>query len=420
MLRRALSILLACLVLGQGAARAGDADRWIPSWTASPQPVWGDPFPLPVLAPPALDDQTIRQPLRLSLGGRRLRVELSNAYGPAPLAIGAASVARTVPGGAVEPGTIRLVTLSGRRSFTIPPGASVLSDPIDLATAPLASLAVSLHVPAPTPVSTFHWDGLQTAEIAPGDQVDRDRLADARPMTTRLLLSRVVVEAPRGARAVVAFGDSITDGAASSLDANRRWPDVLAERLAPAEVAVLNAGISGARLLKDGMGRNALARFGRDVLQQAGVSAVVVLIGINDISWPGHVFDPQAPRPGADDLIAGYRQLVAQAHAANLRILGATLTPFRGALAGTPLEGYYTPEKDRLRQEVNAWIRTAGAFDAVVDLDAVLRDPADPLRLRSEYDSGDHLHASDAGNEAIAQAVLAALPADLKGLIAGP
>ncbi|WP_211100204.1 SGNH/GDSL hydrolase family protein [Azospirillum halopraeferens] len=404
MMHRRFLALAAVTVLAMGSARAAE---WVPSWTASPQPLWDDSFPLPVLVPGDPGDRTVRQVLRVSLGGPRLRIEVSNAYGAAPLAIGAAAVALAgdAPPGAVVPGSVRPVTVSGRRSFTVPPGASALSDPVDLAVDPLGSIAVSLYLPQPGPVTTFHWDGLQTAAIAPGNQVDRDAVTDAVPTTTRPYLSRVIVEAAEGARTVVAFGDSITDGAASTLDANRRWPDFLAARLAPHNIAVLNAGISGARLLHDGMGRNALARFDRDVLAQGDVAAVVVLIGINDIAWPGHPFAPDLPPPAVDDLIAGYRQLIARARVAGVPIVGATLTPFRGALAGTPFEGYHTPEKDRLRHEVNAWIRESGAFDAVLDLDAVLRDPDDPSRLRPDYDSGDHLHASDAGNKAIADAV---------------
>ncbi len=226
-----------------------------------------------------------------------------------------------------------------------------------------------------------------------------------RTTTARLLLSAIQVEAAEGTQAVAILGDSITDGASASLGRDTRWPDVLAERLAPHGVAVINAGISGARLLSDGMGEKALARFGRDVLEQPGVRTAIVLIGINDISWPGTAFARQEKRPTLAALKSGYGQLIAQARSRGVRVIGTTLTPFAGALPGTPLDDYYQEEKDALRQRLNAWIRDSGSFDAVLDFDAWARDPAHPLRLLPAYDSGDHLHPGDAGNRALAEAV---------------
>ena len=213
---------------------------------------------------------------------------------------------------------------------------------------------------------------------------------------------RLLVDARPGAHTIIALGDSITDGNGSTPDANRRWPDLLAQRLPG--VAVVNAGISGARLLGDKMGQNALARFGQDVLAHPGSKTVIVLLGINDIGWPGSPFAPGDPAVNADQLIAGYRQLIALARLHQVRIVGATLPPFEGALAGTPFAGHYSRDKDEVRQAVNHWLRTAGAFDAVVDFDAVLRDPAHPARLLPAYDSGDHLHPGDAGYQAMAAA----------------
>jgi lysophospholipase L1-like esterase len=203
----------------------------------------------------------------------------------------------------------------------------------------------------------------------------------------------------------VALGDSITDGAGATMDRDTRWPDFLAARLVDKQVAVLNAGISGARLLQDKMGDNALARLDRDVLSQPGIVSVIVMIGINDISWNHMAFAPGDGAADAEQLIAGYRQLIARAHARNVRIIGATLTPFEGALKDTPLIGYYTADKERVRQSVNEWIRRGGEFDDVVDFDALLRDPAHPTRLLPAYDSGDHLHPGDAGNKVMADAV---------------
>ncbi len=236
--------------------------------------------------------------------------------------------------------------------------------------------------------------------------------------TARPLLTGIQVEADQTARAVAVIGDSITDGATASLDKDSRWPDFLAARLAPHGVAVVNAGISGARLLSDGMGVNALARLERDVLAQPGVRSVVVVLGINDIAWPGTTFAREAPRPTLEALTAGYRQLIEQARSRGLRVIGATLTPFEGALPGTPLEDYYHPDKDALRRQVNDWMRNSGAFDAVIDFDAALRDPAHPARMAARFDSGDRLHPGDEGNRAMADAV--DLDALLPGLGATP
>lgn len=407
----ALALMLALVFPPLGRAEEAPATgmAWTTVWAASPQPRWEGDFPLPVLAPPSLWNQTVRQRVKIGIGGARLRLVLSNRYGDTPVTIGTATLAGAAEKAALMPETLRTVTFGGAPSATIPSGADVVSDAIDLPVAARDELAVSLYFPQPTAMSTFHWDGGQTGFLTTGDATSRPAFDVEATTTTRLVLSAILAEAPVGTGTIVALGDSITDGAASTLDANRRWPDYLAERLAPRGISVVNAGISGNRLLRVKMGESALARFDRDVASLPDVKAVVVLIGINDISWPRHVFAPELEMPTAGALIDGYRQLAAKAHARNIRILGATLTPFEGALSGTPFHGYYSLEKDQLRQELNAWIRAGGAFDAVVDLDAVLRDPAAPERLRHEFDSGDHLHASDAGNEAIAEAVAAAL-----------
>lgn len=250
-------------------------------------------------------------------------------------------------------------------------------------------------------------NGRQTGWIVAGDQTRASVLETTKrsATTARPLLTGIQVEAARPARAVAVLGDSITDGATASQDKDTRWPDFLAARLAPRGVAVINAGISGARLLSDGMGVNALARLERDVLAQPGVRSMIVLLGINDISWPGTAFAPKAVRPSLDELTAGFRQVIEQAHSRGIRVVGATLTPFEGALPDTPLEDYYHVDKDALRQELNEWIRRSGVFDAVIDFDAVLRDPAHPSRIDPRFDSGDRLHPGDAGNRAMAEAV---------------
>lgn len=375
------------------------APHWVASWQASPQPVWGSDFLFPTLIPGQLPDQTFRQSARLSLGGARLRVRLSNAYGTRPLRIGAASVAAHT-GDTPQP-----LRFDGQPGVVIGPGQDRLSDPLPLATADRQALQVSVYLPEHTPLQTFHWEGRQTSWIAPGDQHRLPALHGASSTTARLLLSGIEVEAAASTRSVVVIGDSITDGATASLDQDQRWTDHLAARLAPEGVAVVNAGISGGRLLRDGMGESALGRFQRDVLDQPGVASVIVLIGINDISWPGTAFARDETRPTLAELQAGYRDLAQRAHARGLRILGATLPPFAGALPRTPLDDYYAADKDALRQQLNAWLRTDSPFDAVIDLDAALRDPADPSRIAAAYDSGDHLHPGDAGNRAMAEAV---------------
>lgn len=408
------------------AAGASPAPAWVATWQASPQPVWGADFLFPSNVPPELRDQTVRQVARVSLGGSRLRIVLSNVYGKQSLTVGKATVARPRQGsgddGAVADGSLHTVTFGGQEAATILPGASLVSDPVALPVPALSPVAVSLYLPSVTPINTFHWDGRQTGWIVSGDQTQGStlRMTDraTQSTTARPLLTVIQVETAQAARAVAVIGDSITDGATASLDKDSRWPDFLAVRLAPHGVAVINAGISGARLLSDGMGVNALARLERDVLGQPGVRSVIVMLGINDIAWPGTAFAKHDDRPTLKSLTAGYRQLIAQAHSRGIRVVGATLTPFEGALPDTPLADYYQPGKDALRQQVNEWIRHGGAFDGVIDFDAVLRDSAHPTRMAARFDSGDRLHPADEGNRAMADAVH--LDALLPGIGATP
>ena len=387
------------------AAPSDPDEHWIASWTASPQPRWDGDFALPINAPDSLWKQTVRQIARVSLGGHRVRIVLSNEYGTRPLHIGAAHIALAAAGASIVAGSDRVLTFGGQADVTIPPGAPALSDPVELAVAPLGSVAVSLYLSEPTAPASFHWDARQTSYVVAGDQTAATTIKPDATFSSRLFLRSVLLDGPGDAHAVAALGDSITDGNGSSMERNRRWPDFLAQRLAGQQVAVLNAGISGARVLRDKMGVNALARFDRDVLDQPGIEAVIVLIGINDIGWNGSALGPQEPIATADELIAGYRQLIARAHLRGVRVIGATLTPFEGALQDTPMQGYYGADKERVRQAVNRWIRESGAFDAVVDFDAAVRDPAHPQRLLPAYDSGDHLHPGDEGYRVMAEAV---------------
>ena len=340
---------------------------------------------------------------------------LSNEYGPWPLKVGAAHIALSDKGCAIVAGSDKPLTFGGRPSIVIPPGAPAVSDPVELSVAPLSSVVVSFFVPDVTPVTTFHWDACQTTYVIAGNKIGEPDFKAGSTFTARVLLRQILVDAPANARAIVAFGDSITDGNNSTPDTNRRWPDVLARRLAEAggpPVAVLNEGISGARILTDRMGVNALARFDRDVLRHRHADTVILMMGINDIGWPDSILDPHAPAPSAEDVIAGYQQLIARAHLHNMRILGATLTPFADAFKGSPLSDYCSPAKEQTRQAVNNWIRESAAFDGVIDFDAVVRDPNRPSYIQAAFDSGDHLHPTDAGYKAMAESI------DLK-LLAG-
>ncbi|QGZ41214.1 lysophospholipase L1-like esterase [Pseudoduganella flava] len=381
--------------------------QWQTSWYAAPQPTWGADFALPTNVPAAVNGSTVREVVRLSTGGARVRVQLSNRYGTAPQTIGAVRIARTAADAgatsAIVPGD-RVLAFAGRSSVTIPAGGTVTSDPADFPVAALARLTVSAWLPAAAPLTTFHWGAQQTGYIVAGDATAAPALPQAAELHGRAFLTAVQVESERAAT-VVALGDSITDGNGSTPDWHRRWPDQLADRLARDGIGVANAGISGARLLSARMGVKAEDRFAHDVLEQPGVRAVVVLLGTNDIGWPGTAFAPHEPPMTAQRLIAGYRALIARARARGVTIVGGTLPPFKGALPGTPFAGYWTPAKEAVRREVNGWIRDSGEFDAVADFDAALRDPSDPERIRPEYDCGDHLHPGDAGYAAMAAAV---------------
>jgi lysophospholipase L1-like esterase len=337
--------------------------------------------------------------MRASIGGRRVRVALSTMLSGEPLRIGAAHLAIHAGRGALVPGTDRVLTFSGEPSFVVPPGVLVLSDPVDLDVAPLADLAVSLYLPGPTGPPSSHTIGTRTSYVASGNRAGDAVLPDGVTTTTAYAwISSVDVTGPPEAFAIVAYGDSITDGYATTIDAHRAWPARLAERLRAdrrtRHVAVVNQGISGNQVLRHGAGLSMLARFDRDVLSRPGVKWVVLLGGINDINIRGRFgTEPMT----ADELIDGYEQLIARCHARGLRIVGATVTPQEGQRTATA-------EGEAIRQAVNAWIRTSGRFDAVVDFDAAVRDPGRPARLRPEFDPGDHIHPNDAGNEAMAAA----------------
>jgi lysophospholipase L1-like esterase len=404
--RRLLSIVLSLLSFTVTAAEVDT--HWVASWGASPfafQSYVPSPPPLP------LTNQTLRQKLRISVGGEQIRLRFSNELGTTPLTIGGATVAIAGAETSVATATLRTVTFGGQPSLTIPAGAPALSDPIDLPVADLAELAVSLYLPVTTAPATLHMGRTAYVSTA-GDFTQAATLTGATLTTNLLFLTGVYVNTDADVAVLVTFGDSITDGTASTPHTYRSWPDQFAARVATGQagrrIAVVNAGISGNQVLQDGAGTSALSRFDRDVVATAGVSHVVVLEGINDLGTSGRPFPGTTAPLGAvrtaADLIAGYRQLIARAHAHGIKIFGATLTPFAGAF-----EGYYTPAKDEIRLEINQWIRTSGEYDGVIDFEAAIRDGANPRVMRKEFDSGDKLHPGDAGYQQMADSIDPAL-----------
>jgi len=372
--------------------------HWVTSWFAPAQPTWGTDFVLPLGMPQHLEDVTLRQHLRIGLGGQRLRLVVSNEYGRTPLKVAGMHVGVDAASGVHA-------TFQGAREVVVAAGAKAVSDPVAMPVASGTRLQVDLYLRERAQLAGFHWDAREVAWLLPGNAAGRPSVTGGERLATRAFLSAVLIESPRPPVTVVALGDSITDGNGATPGADQRWPDFLARRLVPQGVAVLNAGISGNRLLRAGMGDSALARFDRDVLQHPGVRAVIVLLGTNDIGWPGAVFAPHEALPEASEITNGFRQLVTRAHLRGVRVIGATIPPFEDALKGTPLEGHYSARKESTRQAVNEWIRRAGVFDAVADFDRLLRDESRPTRLRADLDSGDHLHPGDAGYRAMADSI---------------
>ena len=332
----------------------------------------------------------------------RVRIILTNEFGLDPLTISAANIALRTTGSEIDLASASALTFGGRPSITIPPGALAVSDPVNLKLPAFADLAVSLFVPAqPMQQVTHHSFADQTSYTAPGNVVNAKALDSPAEITSWPFLKGVDVAADGKAASIVAFGDSITDGAHSTLNANARWPDVLAHRLQAnkktADLGVLNEGIGGNRILHDNTGPNALARFDRDVLAQAGVKYLIILESINDI---GHAQDPVKPYDvvTAEDLIAGLSQLATRAHTHGIKVYGATLTPYVGAK-------YASPAGEAMRQAVNQWIRTTNQLDGFIDFDKATQDPANPTVFAPAADSGDHLHPSDAGYKSMADSI---------------
>jgi lysophospholipase L1-like esterase len=351
--------------------------------------------------------------VRISAGGNRVRVRFTNEYGAKPLAIGAARIALADAKGNVQSGTEHALTFAGKPSTVIPQGAPMLSDPVDLPTTVLDTLSISIYLPENTGACTCHATGMQTAYVSDAGNFTDKAFTPKEKQFSRAFISGVEVETATPTKVIAILGDSISDGIGSTNDANRRWPDLLAERLAARDKnkgwGIANLGISGNRLLNDGAGQSALARFDRDVLALPGVSYVIVFLGVNDLgisygnfpSGPiGEYFKSQMPpnKPTAESMIAAYWQLIDRAHAKGLKVYGATIAPYEGAL-------YYSSEGNAVRETINKWIRNGKAFDGVLDFDAAFRDPMKPTQMAVPLQSGDHLHGSDAGYEAVAKSI---------------
>jgi lysophospholipase L1-like esterase len=413
------ALLAACLACGSAAAETaapalaggGPASRWVATWSSAPiapgqttiDAIFGGDRSR------TFENETVRHVAHVSVGGRRVRVRLSNLFGTVPLRVGSAYVALSSGGAAIYPQTNRRVTFSGQSAFSIPAGAVALSDAVDLDVPGGAELAVSIHLPGPTEQATFHELTMQTSFVATGNVAGANDLPGAAPTPSTYYLTGIEVLPFENVGTLVAFGDSITQGAGSSVDQNRTWPDLLSARLNPhpgrPRLSVINQGIGCGRLLWDFCGPGGAARFDRDVLAVSGVSRVIVALGLNDIMIPATL--PLFGKPefaaqsvSAHDIIVGLHQLTLRARAAGLRVYGATLTPF----GSSAVPGVFTPETEAKRQAVNRWIRTSGAFDGVIDFEAAVRDPSNPARLLPAYDA-DGVHLTDAGYQAMANAV---------------
>ncbi len=409
-LRLTLLLVLAHAGLFTAAqAQKKNSEHWVGTWGtaenlyAAPRPAVAAAAPAAAqrgpVGPRGFANQTVRMMVRASIGGHRLRVKLSNAFGSLPVSIAAAHIALRSKDSEIVAGSDKALMFNGKPGFTIGPGVVLLSDPVDLTFAPLADLAVSLFFSAESGPPTTHSTGLHTTYIQEGDVTAQPSLPNAVTTQSYYYLSGIEVLAPAAAAAIVTYGDSITDGARSSNESNHSWPALLAARLAAkkdtAHIAVINMGIGGNRVLRDVSGVSALGRFDRDVLSQAGVKWVMVLEGINDI---GHGTVAPEEAVTADDLIAGHKQIIEMAHAHGIKAIGCTLTPYEGA-------NYAREAGEAAREALNQWIRTSGAYDAVVDFDAATHETANPKRIRAEFDPGDHLHPNDAGYQAMADAI---------------
>nr|WP_225421527.1 SGNH/GDSL hydrolase family protein [Sphingomonas parva] len=402
------ALALLSLAIGGPAAARQEEPKWVATWGSAQQ----EPEPHNALPPGTLDDATLRQLVRTTLAGDRIRIRVSNAFGKGPLAIRGVHVARAADPASprIDPATDRTVTFAGASQLVVPAGADYVSDPVDLAVPALATLAVSIHVARQPAVQTGHPGSRATSWVGRGDQLAAAEISAPTRVDHWYLLSGIDVLAGTRESAIAILGDSITDGFGVKPNTNSRWTDFLAERLQASprtrRLSVVNLGLGGNRLLNDGLGPNAAARFERDVLARSGVGTLIVFEGVNDLGTLTRDAAATPEQHGAlvAEMIAAYAQIVAKARERGIRVIGATILPYGGS-------SYYHPDaaNEADRQAINAWIRAPGHFDAVIDFDAEMRDPARPDRLRPDLDSGDGLHPSIEGYRAMAAAVPLAL-----------
>lgn len=403
-------ILSACGGGGGGGVENSSKDSWVGSWTAS-QLRYLDITPLPGYSPPvpgAYTDQTLRQLMRPALAGKRARVRFSNLFGTSPLTITASSVAISTGGTNIDVHTSTPLQFQGQTTVVIPAGAELWSDAVDLPVRTDADIAISTYFNAAAPFTTVHPIASRTSYVASGNFTGAASLPSATTVTRYNAVTAIDVASSKPVRVIAAFGDSITDGFASKLDSIHSWPSLLAARLQTLNsdiraFSVLNAGISGNRLLNDKVGPSGLSRFQRDVLNQSGTTDVIILIGINDIGYqvlsgPPLNLIPSSQVVSSDEVIAGMKQLLAAADAKGVKVALGTILPFKNA-------GYYNAATEAKRQSVNAWIRSNATTRAVIDFDQAMGSPIDPLLLNPAFDSGDHLHPNDAGYAAMANVI---------------
>lgn len=393
--RSVFFVALVFATLAPCRSQSAPQPHWVGTWATSPVSAEGINIRL-------FSGVTMREIAHISLGGDQIRLRFTNEFGLDPLTLSDVHVALSAGGGAIQPASDRAVTFGGATSVSISPGAAIFSDPVSLTVAPLADVAVSFYVPPQIMrAETYHAAAHQDNYLADGHAPAASELPQSTVLPSWYFFDGIDVAAAPGARAVIAFGDSITDGSASTPDANRRWPDVLAARLEKdtkfGQTGVLNEGIGGNHVLYAGFGPNALARFDRDVLAQSGARYIIVLESINDIGGLVHIEAPwQAVT--APQLEFGLKQIADRAHEHGLKIFGGTITPYGGA-------GYFSDAGEQVREAVNDWIRASGVFDGVLDFDKITRDPQNPSRLDPAYDSGDHLHPSDDGYKAMGDSI---------------
>lgn len=373
-------------------------DNWISTWLSTSQPTSGNAFPFPIEMPLILNQQTLQQSLRISLGGNKLRLVFSNRYGVQPLILGDSYFSIN--------GLTDLIHIKfkGKTTVAIPAGEIIYSDEIAINLPSLSIIHLRTYLPEPIPVNTFHWDARHFSLLATGNQTLKENVHYEQKISSRLLLESVEIQPELPSKVVVVIGDSMVDGNGVEMDSYHRWTDFLAEHLISQSAAVINAGQSGSRLLKDGIGVITLARFERDVLNQPGATTCVIQIGLNDLGLVGTALDPEGIIPSTDQLIRAYRQLINKAKDKHIRMIAVTLVPLR-CHTEYELENFYDPKKEEIRQQINAWIRNSGEFDAIIDSDMLVRDPKCIQYLDRQYDSGDHLHLNKRGHQLITSSI---------------